>query len=170
MPTRALDSIAVARGATQLPPYLMMSWCLPGSCGFTFRLNVPSWWSYSSEKAVLCGPTQCADSSPGPARRVSMNDLISWPTTPLRRPSPLQTTRLASARASTVTFSGQPLICLRSGAGRPGQTASRAPTRTRRYSGRIQHRIPCGGNGASSEAYGTASRRHYMNCEHNKLS
>ncbi len=63
------------------------------TCGLRFNVNVPSWWSLSSQYAVFpVGPTQWRDSSPGPAFRVSMKLRISLPSVPKRRPSPEQMT------------------------------------------------------------------------------
>lgn len=49
---------------------------------------------------------------PGPALRVSIKLLISFPTVPTPSPSPEQITRLASQTAVTVTLRGQPFTCL----------------------------------------------------------
>ena len=49
--------------------------------------------------------------SPGPARRVSMTDLISLPMMPTFRPSPLHRTLVASLPAETVTLNGDPRTC-----------------------------------------------------------
>jgi len=50
---------------------------------------------------------------PGPALRVSIKLLISFPTVPIPRPSPVHRTLLASQTPVTLTFKGQPLTCLK---------------------------------------------------------
>lgn len=73
---------------TCCPAYLIVKACLPGSCGFTFSVNVASPWSYNSQYATFLGPAQWAVSSPGPALLVSIQERISLPTTPCLKPSP----------------------------------------------------------------------------------
>ena len=64
---QSLQTLHFYLPGTCSPPYLTCRTCRPGSWGLMFRVNVPSWWSYSWQNATFVGPVQCAVNSPATA-------------------------------------------------------------------------------------------------------